>query len=428
MSSDPHANGRFGVAGVLLACAFAGFASCRDATPQRVFTVRDSAGIDIRESTAPAWDPESAWRIDAEPEVMIGQREGDPRYLLGDVVGARRLTDGRIVIADMMGLDLRVYSPRGEHLHDVGGEGEGPGEFRSLSYFEVTGDTLVVYSHFPPTVSRFLADGTFLESKRIYATGHAALKSMFLFGYLFDAGYAIGTTSPDREVLEFTDGLNRLPRPLWRFRLDGSEFIDLAEYDGAETVIERSGSTTRYTSYPFGKSTALTTSRNAIYVAPTEDYAVYVYDVDYRLRRIVRRPFTAPRTTARDMARWVDAQIEYFDPDPEEEPAFRRNRELDYAPTMPALKSMSLDPLGNLWIEEWPGSLFEAGDFTVFSPEGRWLGRVELPEDRAPSFPPVRGPWLEFGADYVPGVWRDAFDVDQVRLYRIRKPELVYGS
>jgi len=421
--TDLAANRRLVLASVIMACAFGGLTSCGEATAKRAFTVRDSAGIDIRESKAPTWGPESAWRIDPEPEVVIGQREGDPDYLLGNVRGARRLDDGRIVIADLIGQQLRVYSPGGKHLYDIGGEGDGPGEFSHLNYFETTGDTLIAYDFLPAMVSWFLTDGTFLESKRITATDHTAGRDMFPFGYLLDAGYAIGTSSPDLKALDFTDGLTRLPRPLWRFRLDGSEFIDLAQYDGRETVIERSGSTTRYTTYPFGKNTALTTSRNAIYVAPTEAYSVYVYDADYRLRRIVRRPFTAPRTTGGDMARWVDAQIAFFDPTPEEEPEFRASSgQLDYAPTMPAFKSMSVDQIGNLWVEEWPGSIFEAGDFTVFDPDGRWLGHVELPEGRAPDLLPF-GPWLEIGADYVLGVWKDAFDVDQVRLYWIRKPD-----
>lgn len=55
---------------------------------------------------------------------------------------------------------------------------------------------------------------------------------------------------------------------------------------------------------------------------------------------------------------------------------------------------------------------------------GAWLGRVELP----PGLPMLRGtavrsaPVLEIGPDWILGVWEDELGVQQVRLYRLRKP------
>lgn len=46
----------------------------------------------------------------------------------------------------------------------------------------------------------------------------------------------------------------------------------------------------------------------------------------------------------------------------------------------------------------------------VYDPEGRWLGDVETPSG---------GRAWDIGNDDVSGVWRDALDVQPVRMYRL---------
>ncbi len=99
-----------------------------DAPIHSTFLVRDSAGIETVESTAPAWTGD-AWRLSDTPSLVIGRMEGDERYLFGNVAGALVLRDGRIAVLDGQSALLRVYSPEGEYIEDWGGQGEGPGEF-----------------------------------------------------------------------------------------------------------------------------------------------------------------------------------------------------------------------------------------------------------------------------------------------------------
>ena len=74
----------------------------------------------------------ASWTLSDEPSVVIGGADEREGYLLHQVVGAARLGDGRIVVANGSTLQLRYYDPKGTHLFDAGGEGEGPGEFQSL--------------------------------------------------------------------------------------------------------------------------------------------------------------------------------------------------------------------------------------------------------------------------------------------------------
>ncbi len=96
--------------------------------------VRDSAGVRIVESVAPQWTPETAWRLSQEPVTHIGGMEGDPNQELFRVRGAIRLTNGNIVVANAGTSELRFFRADGSYLRSAGGDGDGPGEFRVVSW------------------------------------------------------------------------------------------------------------------------------------------------------------------------------------------------------------------------------------------------------------------------------------------------------
>jgi len=103
------------------------------------------------------------WSLSDEPSVVIGGADEREDYLLHQVVGATRLADGRVVVANEGTLQLRYYDPEGEHLYDAGGQGEGPGEFESLSgIVRLPGDSVLVDSWLGLT--RFGPDGRYASS------------------------------------------------------------------------------------------------------------------------------------------------------------------------------------------------------------------------------------------------------------------------
>ena len=108
-------------------------------------------------------DPLERWTLSDEPNVVIGGADEREGYLLHGVVGATRLADGRVVVANEGTLQLRYYDPEGEHLDDAGGPGEGPGEFESLGgIVRLPGDSVLVDSWLGLT--RFGPDGRHASS------------------------------------------------------------------------------------------------------------------------------------------------------------------------------------------------------------------------------------------------------------------------
>ena len=78
----------------VLSCLVLGLAACDSATrfPGTLHT--DSAGIAIATALEPLWAPGEGWTVSAEPLVEIGAATGAGEYLLDNVVGAARLSNG----------------------------------------------------------------------------------------------------------------------------------------------------------------------------------------------------------------------------------------------------------------------------------------------------------------------------------------------
>jgi len=84
---------------------------------------------------------------------------------LYNVVGAA-LVNGGIIVANG-DQTLQYYGIDGKLIRVVGGEGAGPGEFRSLSWLQKIEDHVVVFDRELGRVSEFDGDGAFLRSVNI---------------------------------------------------------------------------------------------------------------------------------------------------------------------------------------------------------------------------------------------------------------------
>jgi hypothetical protein len=85
--------------------------------------------------------------------------------------------------------------------------------------------------------------------------------------------------------------------------------------------------------------------------------------------------------------------------------------DMPFHETMPYFSAIHVVEDGTLWIQEYSGFRGEQPTgWIVIDAEGRWLGDVEMPAGLNVH---------DIGSDWVLGVWRDANDVERVRLHRI---------
>ena len=128
---------------------------------------RDSAGVRVIENARPEEGSRLHWVIGPEPDVSIGDVDGEDPYLLSYAWDATKLSDGRIVVVDRSTSELRVFDETGTHLATWGGQGEGPGEFPWMSLGDVEpwpGDSIIAWYSDAQTISVFDSHGNFGRS------------------------------------------------------------------------------------------------------------------------------------------------------------------------------------------------------------------------------------------------------------------------
>lgn len=124
--------------------------------------VTDSAGVEIvRNGVAGIWGTEER---EVEEVLRIGVVEGAEPYQFFDVSAVAVDEAGRIYVANRMTASVRVFDPRGRFLRELGGKGQGPGEFQDVSRLYVTPDGVWVRDDRQLRVTGFSYEGELLDT------------------------------------------------------------------------------------------------------------------------------------------------------------------------------------------------------------------------------------------------------------------------
>jgi hypothetical protein len=381
--------------------------ACHGAPRKRAFSsVRDSAGIEIVESTAPAWGKGEAWRVDPAPILAIGVLEGPEEYQLFRAYSPLRTARGEIVVANTGSLQMRFYDLEGKHLRAVGREGGGPGEFMRMgAIWRLGEDSLVVFDFGNNRLSVHGIDGSFGRTLRLEHVTAAIPLPMGVFadGKILAYWHLVSEGST-------TEGLQRIPRMYGIWDADGSFVDSLARLPGSELFSvsvgpEHSVATGR----PFGRAPVEIAGGDRWYYGSSDRYEIEVRGMDGTLQRLMRRP-VPNRPVTKDLIADRERRLRQRRAERGATSATPFD-DIPYPADMPPYESLRLDAGGNLWVayyrlEEEPVR------WAVFDPEGRWLGDVQTPDG---------GRAWDIGDDYVLGVWQDELDVQQVRMYRLVK-------
>lgn len=112
--------------------------------------------------------PESEMRIVFTEELSIGEAEGDENYMFGDSIVFNTDDEGNFYVADYDSNRILKYDSEGKHLLTIGREGQGPGEFRTLSVPRFDKDNnLYITDSMNQRISFFDQDGKYLRQIRM---------------------------------------------------------------------------------------------------------------------------------------------------------------------------------------------------------------------------------------------------------------------
>jgi hypothetical protein len=293
-----------------------------------------------------------------------------------------------------------VYAADGRYLAAFGGPGEGPGEFHSpRSLWVLPDDTLLVAD-----LDRFSVFDRNYRFVRTEPFGGRMPAQRLSDGTFVGVGFAAG-----EDFLKLGQ-----VRPLYaviRTRPDDSQDT-LAIVPGDDVFrIERNGGISQWEP-PFGLRRLVIAHGMSLYTGDGSAFEVAVLDTAGRVVRIMRRP-DVDRTVTDDMVqRWQESQLARLPAGAPDDALRTFFREAEVPALRPAWNALDVDARGDVWVRHY---LFDArtpSTWSVFDPDGRWLGEVGMPA----SFD-VR----EIGADYVLGVRTDTLGAEYVERYGIRK-------
>jgi hypothetical protein len=390
---------------------------------------RDSAGIQIVESSGPAWETGKGWRVVDSPLVDIGSRGGDPVFELEQVRGPLRLGDGRLAIANGATNDIRLYDVAGKHLRTTGRTGGGPGEYQNIAGILLgPGDSLLVLEPVARRLSVLDHDANFVRAISLGGQGgqfvpiNGKLEVAMAVGWLADGSVvglsqAFAINSPRQGP--YRDSLTAI-----RYGPDGAVRDTLGRIPGIEmeqiTMTMGAQSFSAPTPVPLGKQTVTAVGANRIYVAQNNSWEIEIRGADGTLHSLLRSPIQASRLTPADIAAHRKEQLAAIEaqpmmrnvPEAIKQQITSRVEQAKYPETMPFFAALLVDPEGNLWAQESTPPAEKSQRFAVVDSTGRLLGRVTLPSG-------FHATWI--GADAVYGVWKDEEDVEHIRGYPLRK-------
>ena len=405
-----------------LACASFACSACsaeEGRTRALEAVVRDSAGIEIVESPTPLWEEGEGWRVDSVPTLQIGLLEGADPYLFGAIAAAVRFPDGRIALVETQSLEVRVFGPDGVHLATFGREGGGPGEFATTPRIvAVAPDTLLTWDARSRRWSWWHLEGALVRESTLPRGGRdedvgrgTAVTTWAVFpdGTLFAADNVPrdDETRPSGETITTQFRFSFI-------RNQGADTVDIGRFGSRRTHFAVRGSAQD----PFFPRTqiALQSDPVALHTSGPGAWAVYRWEADGNLSRIVRAAIPRVAVTEEMIRQHIDSveaqRMRSRASEEQVEIRVRATEAVPYPDSAAAIDFLRIDTESRLWVLRWR-QLYpvDAPVYDVIDGDGRWLGRVALPE--------TLGNVLEIGGEYVLAEWKDELDVSYLRMYPI---------
>jgi hypothetical protein len=324
------------------------------------------------------------------------------------VVDARLLPDGAIAVADAGNARVAIYSPAGEMLRSLGREGDGPGEFRSLSHLFLFGDTIAVYDQVALRFTHWYAADDTPRSWRYLSYGDAPPTVQAAFSATAYLLTSIERTPPDARGL-FVSHADLLRHTLGDA---GPSVLGRSPHRYLYFFGER-GKTTTYRT-PFFGETSYAIAGELIVTVPLHSGRIHLLDArDGSEVATLQLPFEEREFDRREITRYRDALLEYAG---DAATASRIREAFDgIQPPATAPTVRDLVVVGDLvWVERFPRFGEPTVTWVIVDPNARRaVGMLELPTGTRPMS----------GRDgTVLLVERDEFDVETVVARSVLRP------
>jgi len=320
--------------------------------------------------------PAHQMRIVFKEELSIGVAEGDENYMFGSGIYFNTDDDGNFYVVDWENNRIQKYDPEGKYLLTIGREGQGPGEFRSLSIPRFDKDNnLYISDGLNRRISFFDKDGQYLRQIRvqeryenIYINSKSfivaykwltaregnTMKQTSLFG-VFDDKFNI--------IVEFFKDIIETPMPT------GGDASSIAE------SLAKS-----YSSIAFKPQARIMLADNDfIYFGYPEKYEISVYYPEGKLARKIYRDHESIPVSEKDKISFAKLLGNALPPVLTEDIKKKVFQNIKYPKYKPAYQSFTL--MENGWLAVIADSVEDEYTlFDIFDQEGKYIANFKTTE------------------------------------------------
>ena len=377
--------------------------------------VADSAGVQANEQSAPAWGTTPQWIVADTPTLDLGESEQS----FAGLAPVLRLNDGRIVVADGSQQTIRYFDANGKLLTSIGGRGPDEGEFHALGWIgRGAGDTLVTYDFIARRLTLFDGTGKFVRNASLAPADPQALAepiASFPDGsVLFRLAKSL-TPFPGKAGTVVRDSAAYL-----RFGLDGMPYEAFGVFPQSEAfgVQVRADRPTAPFPVPFGLVTVTALRGDTMLIGTGTSFEVALIGPGGTPVGLLKAPIEREAITPAEQQAFTEAALTRLRAGsrtlntPLDSSLIRALEKAPFPTRKPAFGRMLVDRTGALWLSAPLNPPASASSWTVFAPDGTWLGTVTTPEGLRVD---------EIGADYVLGVYRQRHGEERVRMYPLAR-------
>ena len=318
--------------------------------------------------------PELKMRIVFKEELSIGEVEGDENYMFGESVAFNTDEDGNFYVADYDTHRILKYDSEGKYLLSFGREGQGPGEFQSLSVTRFDKDNnLYITDRRNRRISFFDKDGKYLKQIQMLEGDVSVIINSKGFLVAKKPGQSLeGNVQKTTSIFGlFDDKFNSLVE----FYKDESEISlptgrdvsALAQYIAKGLSNDAFRPRIRY---------ALA-NNDFIYFGYPDKYEINIYSPEGKLKRKITRDYKPIQVDKKDKESFVKVVVEYISSpiftDDVKEITFKK---IKYRKYKPAYQSFTLMENG------WLAVVVESREneymlFDIFDQEGRYIANFK---------------------------------------------------
>ena len=384
--------------------------ACSRTLSEDSVAVRDSAGVSIVTNTTTQLAAVSRWNLGEEPALEISPNRTS-EYVLYEVTRVLPLPNGELAVLNSGAFEVLVLDSDGRLVTRIGGEGDGPGEFkRPNSLFLAPPDSFGVFDSGHRRLSVFDRNGVLGREITLESRGEGSVGERLL---PLASGDLVVATWPG-----FGEGSREGPyRPeseYYRISRDGAKQADYGMFPGSEVFANR----TAMGGVLFGPTTHAATKGNLLVVGTSEKTELRVYDPDGTLASLIRWP-DSNRTLSEER---VDSFMKIaLSTVPESAQPQTRDflSAFPMSEEVPAYGEVLASEEGFIWVGPPQGpevTNFEippaAGRWLVFNSDGTLVASIETPEGFEP---------LSIRGEQVFGIFVDEMGVESVRVHEIEK-------